>query len=202
MYGLDIETDTTIDGLDPAVAPIVAAALSTPAGDAVLTGSERSIFLDLDARLHALPPGVIATWNGAVFDLPFIADRAARLGLVGGLRLRVDRTIDLRRNPLPGHPGAYRGRWYGHGHLDAYRLYRSDVGPVLGVSCSLKAIARLVGLTTVEVDRARIHDLSGEALAAYVASDARLTRVLAERRWPGAARWVDPPPPVPVTPSG
>jgi DNA polymerase elongation subunit (family B) len=202
VYGLDIETDTTIDGLDPAVAAIVAVALSTPTEDVVLTGPERTIFLDLDAHLRALPPGVIATWNGAVFDLPFLADRAARLGLVGGLRLRVDRTVDLRRSPLPGHPGAYRGWWYGHGHLDAYRLYRSDVGPVLGVSCALKAIARLVGLAPVEVDRSRIHDLSGEALAAYVASDARLTRVLAERRWPGAARWVDRPPPVAVTPPG
>ena len=28
VYGLDIETDTTVDGLDPAVAPIVTVALS------------------------------------------------------------------------------------------------------------------------------------------------------------------------------
>ena len=72
---------------------------------------------------------------------------------------------------------------------------------MLDVSCSLKSVARLVGLTPVEVDRERIHDLSGEALAAYVASDARLARILAERRWPGAARFVDTMgPPVAVTP--
>ena len=58
---------------------------------------------------------------------------------------------------------------------------------MLRLSCSLKAVARLVGLTPVEVDRARIHELP-PALHAYVASDARLTRALAERRWPGAAR--------------
>ena len=29
----------------------------------------------------------------------------------------------------PGHRGAYRASWYDHGHLDAYRLYRGDVGP-------------------------------------------------------------------------
>jgi uncharacterized protein YprB with RNaseH-like and TPR domain len=182
IYGLDIETDTTIDGLDPRVAAIVTAALSTPDGDEVFAGPERALFLALDSRLRDLPAGVIATWNGAVFDLPFLADRAARLGLVGGLRLAVDRSILLRRSPLPDHPGAYRATWYHHAHIDAYRLYRSDVGRVLQISCGLKSIARLVGLAPVEVDRARIHDLSVEALAAYVASDARLARLLTERR--------------------
>lgn len=177
------------------MAAVVTAALSTPWGDDVLFGArpgdERGLFVALDQRLAALPPGVLATWNGAVFDLPFLADRAARLGLVGGLRLRFDPVISLRRRPLRGHPGAYRGRWYHHRHLDAYRLYRADLPRVLDVSCSLKSVARLVGLTPVEVDRERIHDLSGEALAAYVASDARLARILAGRRWPGAARFVD-----------
>ncbi|HLM29037.1 MAG TPA: hypothetical protein VK360_03860, partial [Acidimicrobiales bacterium] len=50
---------------------------------------------------------------------------------------------------------------------------------------SLKAVARLVGYTPIEVDRARIHDLAPDALAAYVTSDARLARLLAVRRWPG-----------------
>ena len=94
-------------------------------------------------------------------------------------------------DPLPGHPGAYRAAWYDHGHVDAYRLYRGDVGPALRVSCSLKSIARLVGLVPIEVDRTRVHDLSREALHAYAASDARLARVLTERRWATAARSVD-----------
>jgi DNA polymerase elongation subunit (family B) len=205
IYGLDIETDTTIDGLDPAVAAIVTIALSTADGDEVLFGSrpddERGLFLALDQRLATLPPGILATWNGAVFDLPFLADRAARLGLVGGLRLRLDPAISRQRRPLTGHPGLYRGRWYGHRHLDGYRLYRNDLRRVLDVSCSLKSVARVVGLRPVEVDRERIHDLPGEVLAAYVASDARLARVLVERRWPGAARFVDAMPAPARTPS-
>ena len=48
-----------------------------------------------------------------------------------------------------------------------------------------------MGLAPIEVDRERIHDLSREALHAYAASDARLARVLAERRWATAARRVD-----------
>ena len=71
-----------------------------------------------------------------------------------------DPTVVLGRGPLPGHSGAYRATWYGHGHLDAYRVYRGDVGRVLRISCSLKSIARLVGLAPVEVDRERIHELA------------------------------------------
>lgn len=191
VYGLDIETDTTIDGLDPAVAPVVTIGLSNDGYDEVFTGPEHEILHDVDARLGELEPGVIATWNGAAFDLPFLADRAALHGIDLGLRLRPDPRLQLDHDPLPGHRVAYRARWFGHGHVDAYRLYRADVGPALRVSCSLKSIARLVGFTPVDVDRTRIHDLSHEILHAYAASDARLARVLTERRWPTAVRFVD-----------
>lgn len=198
IYGLDIETDTSLDGLDPAVSPVVTVALSTPAGDEVFGGDEPRLLAAVDRRLRSLAPGVIATWNGAAFDLPFLADRAAACGVTLGLRLAPDPTVVLSHGPLRGHEGAYRASWHHHRHLDAYRVYRGDVGRVLGISCSLKAIARVVGLTPVEVDRERIHELTPAVLDAYVASDARLTRVLAERRWPGVARCVD----LAVTPPG
>lgn len=191
VYGLDIETDTTVDGLDPAVAPVVTVALSNPVYDEVFSGREDRILWELDTRLGELEPGLIATWNGAAFDLPFLADRAALHGLPLGLRLRPDPSIPMRHEPLPGHDGAYRARWHRHGHVDAYRLYRGDVGPALRVSCALKSIARLVGLAPIEVDRERIHELSHEALHAYASSDARLARILTERRWSTAARFVD-----------
>lgn len=191
IYGLDIETDTLIDGLDPAVSPVLLAALSTPEGDEVYDGAEVDLLRALDDRLRALPRGVLATWNGAVFDLPFLADRAAALGVPLGLALVPDRTVVLGRGPLRGHEGAYRASWHGHRHLDAYRMYRGDVGRVLRISCSLKSIARLVGLTPVEVDRERIHELPREVLHAYVCSDARLARQLSERRRPGLDRFVD-----------
>jgi DNA polymerase elongation subunit (family B) len=182
IYGLDIETDTSLDGLDPAVSPVVTVALSLTDGDEVFGGDEADLLTALDARLRALPPGVIATWNGATFDLPFLADRAAHRGVTLGLHLTLDPRIASRRDPLPGHEGAYRAEWYGHRHLDAYQLYRGDVGMVLRVSCSLKAIARLVGFEPVEVDREHIHDLPADVLAAYATSDARLARLLTERR--------------------
>jgi hypothetical protein len=191
VYGLDIETDTTVNGLDPGVARILTVALASPGFEETFVGDEHELLAALDARIHQLEPGVIATWNGAAFDLPFIADRAALYGMQLGLRLQHDPTIPLHHEPLPGHVGSYRASWHRHGHVDAYRLYRGDVGPSLRISCSLKSIARFVGLAPVEEDRTRIHDLTNEALHAYAASDARLARVLTGRRWATAARFVD-----------
>lgn len=191
VYGLDIETDTTVDGLDPGVARILTVALSSDGLDELFTGPEAELLAELDARLAAIEPGVIATWNGAAFDLPFIADRAALHGVAIGLELELDPRIVVRGRALPGHRGAYRCAWHRHAHLDAYRVYRGDVGPALRISCGLKSIARFVGLPVVEVDREKIHDLDQEALHAYASSDARLARVLAERRWASARRAVD-----------
>lgn len=203
VYGLDIETDTSIDGLDPQVAAVVTVAVCGPQHEVTFTGPEPELFPSLDAHLAGLEPGVLATWNGAAFDLPFLADRARSCGVPLGLRLRPDPTLALRGDPLPGHESAYRAVWHGHRHLDAYRVYRADVGLLLRVSCSLKSIARLVGFSPVEVDRNRIHDLTREALHAYASSDARLARALAERRWASASRHIDEiaaePPPVAAT---
>lgn len=190
LYGLDIETDTTINGLDPSVAPVVAVAISGPSGDWVLDGDEAVILAETDRILAEIEPGVIVTWNGANFDLPFLADRARARGVCLGLRLQPAGTPGGHHEPLPGHPGSYRARWYDHGHLDAYQLYRADVGAVVGLPCGLKPLSRHVGLPVVEVDRERIHELSVEEQRAYVASDAQLARALAQRR-PAALNAVD-----------
>ena len=101
IYGLDIETDTTVDGLDPSVSRIVAVALSTGGVDELFDGPEDELLAGLDERLGELPPGVLATWNGSAFDLPFIADRAARWRLRLGLQLVADPRIRHRHEPLP-----------------------------------------------------------------------------------------------------
>ena len=95
IYGLDIETDTTIDGLDPSVSRIVAIALSTGV-DELFEGDEDEILWGLDQRLRTLPPGVIATWNGSAFDLPFIADRSGLWQLPIGLHIEADPRIRHR----------------------------------------------------------------------------------------------------------
>ena len=85
-YGLDIETDTTINGLDARVAAIVAVAVSTAEEDFVLLGEELNILKDLEELISSLSPGVLITWNGNSFDMPFIAERAARAEVPLGLR--------------------------------------------------------------------------------------------------------------------
>ena len=183
-YGLDIETDTTVDGLDPACAGILAVAVATPRGDEVLLGREDRLLADLESLLSSLPPGVLVTWNGSGFDLPFLQARAARWGVPLGLR--------LAPGPCSGDvTPRVRASWGAHQHLDGYLLYRADVGRALGLSCGLKSVARLAGVAPVEVDRALVHELPRDELARYVASDARLARDLVQRRLPAAAAFVD-----------
>lgn len=180
-----------MSGLDPAVSPIVSVAVVGAAVELVLDGAEATILRELDRALAGLEPGVLVTWNGSSFDLPFLADRAARAGIALGLRIRHDPGIVLSREPLAGHPGAYRARWHGHGHLDGYRLYRAEIDPESGISCGLKPLARHFGLEVVEVERDRIHELEPAELRRYVASDAWLARELVARRWASAAHAVD-----------
>jgi len=165
-YVLDIETDTTVDGLDPEVSPIVAVAVTGPNLEQVLDGPEVSILTALESLMRSLPPGVMITWNGTRFDLPFIARRAEIAGVALGLT-----------NP------SGRAEWHGHIHLDGYLLYRADVGDSVNLKCGLKPLSRFVGLPVVEVDRSRIHELTAEQCRAYVASDAHLARELVHRRW-------------------
>jgi len=191
VYGLDIETDTAAGGLDPRSAAIVAIALSGSGWTAVFDGAEADLLRSVDLKLDELAPGVIVTWNGSRFDLPFIHDRAARCEVKLGLRMRPDDRYRNSRDPMPGHLGGYRASWYEHEHLDAYLVYRNDVGASLNLPCGLKRIARMVGLDPVVVDRESIHTLSAEELAEYVASDAVLARELALRRWPTASLALD-----------
>jgi DNA polymerase elongation subunit (family B) len=194
VYGLDIETDTATDGLDPRVGRILCVGLSGPGGELVLAHhDERSLLLELDTWLGDLTPGVLATWNGAAFDLPYLATRAALLDVELGLDLRLDPAVALHHDPLPGHDGAYRAGWYGHTHLDAYRVFRPDVGRTFGLSCSLKSVAGLAGLHPVDADASRVHELPRDSLYGYVASDARCTRELVLRRWATACGAIDQP---------
>ncbi len=196
LYGLDIETDTSADGLDPGVARVVAVALSSADdGEVVLTGSEAGVLRALDQHLASFDPGIVVTWNGGAFDLPFLAARAAVVGVALGLELAWDpAAYRVGRAPLPGHLGSYAAGWYGHGHVDAYRAWRTLLDPE--TPCGLKAVARSEGFEPVEVDDiTALHEVPLGELRRYVASDATLARLLAERRWREVRRFLDHLPP-------
>lgn len=191
LYGLDIETDTSVDGLDPARAAVVAVGLSTPDGDEVFLGDEATLLRRVDRRLGELPPGVLVTWNGSAFDLPFLVARAAVTDVALGLELWCHGPDAAPLWPPP--PRGFGGRWGAHRHLDGFRTFRADVRRSLGLSCGLKAMARLVGLDPVQVDIEQLHALGDDELSAYVASDARLACALVRRRGPAALAGVDRP---------
>jgi DNA polymerase elongation subunit (family B) len=195
LYGLDIETDTTVDGLDPRVGRVLAVAVAGADGVTIIDDAcEAQLLAGLERHLTGLDPGVLVTWNGARFDLPYLSTRAARGEVRLGLRLEAD-AGRVHRAARAGQAGqtepGYRAGWGAHRHLDVYRCYRADVGPALRMTCSLKAVAALVGLAPVQVDTARVHALTPDVLRAYVASDAACTRELARRRWANASAAVD-----------
>lgn len=189
LYGLDIETDTSCDGLDPSRSAILAVAVATEMGDEVWTGEEAALLGGLDAWLAKCRPGVLVTWNGSGFDLPFLAFRARRCGVPLALHLYEDPSV-RRRRPLPGHACGYRARWGSHRHVDAYRAWRSLPGQK-GLPMGLKAVAGRNGFEPVTVERSAIHLLGEDLLRRYVASDARLARELALLRWAEIAASID-----------
>lgn len=182
-YGLDIEIDPGAGVVDPTVAPIRAIGLSTDRIDHLLDGDEAQMLQDLDELLRIAEPGVVATWNGSIFDLPYLADRARIRGVRLDLTLVEDPVRSRRRRPLPGHRGAYLALWGHHRHLDTYRLYGDATPPT--------AWSKLLGRGRDRGLVADSDDLVNEALNAHARSDAHLARVLTERRGLTALRAAD-----------
>jgi DNA polymerase elongation subunit (family B) len=181
MFSLDIETDTSTNGLDPQVAAITDVAVFDGVTGLHLCGPEAEMLAELDTFLMSAPVGLLVTWNGAVFDLPFIDARARLLGVPLSLELEYDPEIPVKYVPTPGYLGGYRYRW---GLLDGW-----DVSPLFapiaeraGVPHKLKPVARLYGIDVVELDRTRLHEHSPAELREYVLSDVSATWQLAERQ--------------------
>ena len=197
IYALDLETDTIINGLDPRVAAITDCAVSTTAGDTVhgAGAGEATMLLALNEQLAQLPAGLIVTWNGAFFDLPFLDTRrwivsrtTSRLAPHQlGLRLIPQPGLTPKYDYIGNHTCAYAAVWLRdndsgvpHQHLDISFAYKK-VAADLGVKHALKTVARALGIEVIEVDRERMHLLTPAQRTAYAASDTRATRELAIR---------------------
>lgn len=205
VHGLAIETGYSTERIrtgsaaatrelprvDQHATPITRAVLSGPAGERIFEGSEPAILRELDRAVAGLGPGILATWNGSGFDLPYLADRAGSLGVRLGLHLAADRSLRPRGELLPGHRFAYRAAWHARRHLDASRLYRTGRRPLIDVN----EIMRTIGLGGR--GPSSTHDAHGgsrlgrDAVHAFAANDARLVRCMVEARMPGVARHVD-----------
>lgn len=205
IFALDIETDTsplteaekaagfTARGLDPRITPVTAVAMHAAGSSHVIHATdcadgeagllERVGAFMIGAGASRDSGGVLVTWNGSVFDLPFLIDRARILEVedwFSGLELTPDESFAPKYDPLPGHAGGYRATWCGLPHIDMAYVDKDEC-LAAGVSWSLKPWAKHLGMDPVEVDRSRMHELTREELDAYVASDARITHDLAVR---------------------
>lgn len=176
VYGFDLCTDTTDSAIDPAIHRITKIGLSTSAGEEVYDGEEGEILHLVDHRLAVLPPGVLVTWQGSILDLPLFAARAARAGLEGGLRLRPD------HRPAPAsvlrhleHP--WCSDWYSHRHLELRRVY--------------DASNRWWNPMRNKLDPESMIPPADALARRDPSRDARLARVLAERRWGQARKYLD-----------
>jgi len=184
LTALDIETETRFGGgLDPLGSSVVAVALAFDDGSAtVFDDADEGVLLARVDEVLRSRSGLLLTWNGAGFDLPFIAVRARVLGLGEGFGLRTspDPSLPVKYAPPPGLGGPVRAAWHRCDHVDVAHLYRS-FAEEHGLQWSLKPVARHHGLEPVEVDRTAIHELSPAELEAYVASDALVTLDLGRR---------------------
>lgn len=197
LIALDIETDTspltpaeeaegyTARGLNPAITPITAIVIAEEGqrdNPHVLMGDEASMLAELEDFLenHVESGARIVTWNGAVFDMPFIYDRAHMLGVDVPLRLTPNEEIIPKYEPTPGHAGGYDVTWGTHGHVDLAYFCKNDALE-RDIKWSLKPYVReVLGLSPIEVDREHMDRLTGQELRKYVASDGTITLALAE----------------------
>lgn len=130
---------------------------------------------------------LLSTWNGGVFDLPFIAERAGRMlgdaTLAGLLSLAADPSVYVKYAPIPGHAGGYRAAFDGDiSHLDLQAPCK-PYADKHGIKHSLKPVAIHAGLSPIVVDQEKMHLLSSAKRWAYALSDAEVTLDLTHKFW-------------------
>jgi len=181
-YGFDIETT----GLRWDEAKVTTFAIF---GDGVSVVRESTdevelLYSLLDA-FERLDPGVVVTWNGAIFDGPFLAGRFIEHDMPEAFRLRPNFNVTPKYEPQPGFPPIgfdpiFAGNNGEHAHLDvAYGFWRKWADDN-GVHWALKPVARAAGLQVIEVDREHMDALSEDERRAYCLSDARAAYELGE----------------------
>lgn len=186
LYALDIETDTTVDGLNPQVAAVTSVAVLSSDGDLVIFDdrNERRLLTGLLGWLsHSSVDDLVVTWNGSCFDMPFLYDRMILNGIDtarAGFRIVAAADRPPKYEALPGHAGGYRAKLCGLDHVDVAYVWR-DHAHDNNIEWSLKPVAQSFGYDPVVVDRAHVSDLSVAERAAYVVSDVEMTLALACR---------------------
>jgi len=194
FYALDLETNTNPgDGLDPTnpLTTITSAAVYF-GPRANETGPEGSIVFDdpNEARLlrslnafFADPdttPGVIVTWNGANFDIPFLLTRSKFCEVTLDLTALVHESRKPKYSACKGHSGGYIAAWGDNDHADIWPVF-IPVAEKNNMKSGLKPMAKHFGFNPIEVKREEMDKLTVAERLAYNVSDVEVTYRLALR---------------------
>lgn len=181
---LDIETYTggvTPDGertgLDPRYTPIISvAATFAHEGEFFAYPHERDILAALEEWMREFAPQaeLLVTWNGANFDLPFLATRAAMNNIEISLSLRPSELRPPKYRVCPGYSAGQLANWAGTDHVDLMYAYE-DFARTSNIRWGLKPVARAMGLDPIEVDATNMEALSNDELRLYNLSDVDTT---------------------------
>lgn len=192
IYALDLETCTNPgDGLDPTnpLTRITSAAIFFGPAKGV-DGPEGSVVFDDpdEARLlrslnawfcdESTEPGLIVTWNGANFDIPFLLTRSAFLGVELDLQAQLSELRAPKYGPCRGHAGGYVANWGPHDHADVWPSF-IEIANRAGIKTGLKPVANYFGYNPIVVDRQQMESLTVPERCAYNISDVEVTYRLA-----------------------
>jgi hypothetical protein len=197
IYSFDIETannkDLGEDGLDPRRSRVTSVSVSSEYRNWVFDDSnEVTLLTSLSKLITSLTPGLLVTWNGSAFDLPFLHDRHNINALSNPISLRAS-SRPTKYAPIGGHTCGYHADgplWGRHSHADIQWAWENKAKE-MGVKWSLKPLAEALGFNPVVEDAANLHLLSPEARARYNLSDAQMTRRLALYRSIDLKSWTD-----------
>lgn len=183
-YAFDLETDNAAGhGLNPRKARITDASLATAGSEQVYSGDgEAALLTAFDEAIYDLPAGLIFTWNGTHFDLPFLDTRFGKCGIIHhAFAFEPTPMFAPKYELLPGHDSGLTARVVSktgvHVHIDLMYAGKA-LAESLGVKWALKPVAAALGYEPVELDREHLDRYSDDERRAYAASDARVTRLV------------------------
>lgn len=187
MFAFDIETT----GLDPHESRVTSAAIYGDGVSVVVEkADEERLLRNIAYAFYDIDPGLIVTWNGAVFDFPFLDHRYRLHGMTPFFTMVPNPAIVPKYEPVPGYLGGYdievRTDVGTHYHRDIAYRYRSWA-EANKVTWSLKPVVRAHGIDMIEVDREHMDRLSVAERMAYNLSDVVGTFELARKEAQPAA---------------
>ncbi len=182
LYALDIETT----GLNPWKNHVTTISIYSPQASIVLEDTnEKRLLNNIQEWLCSQPKGLMCSWNGAIFDFPWLQARMKVNQVSCKFILELDPTIVPKYPPLPGFKGGYSvvvvdKDEIQHTHIDTAFSYQAW-SEKNGIHWGLKPVAKANGIKIIEVDRTKMDKLTIPERMSYNLSDVVATWELTYR---------------------